>query len=251
MMKDQVMHEGRLNGRKIIVTGAASGIGLACARLLASEGAALSLLDRDADALAGPAAELSAHHAVVDLPDEAQIAKAVDAAAAALGGLDGLVNVAGIGGMGRLGELTLADWERTIGVNLTAPFLMMRAVLPHMQAAGEGTIVNISSGQGLTPSAPGMASYCASKGGLVMLSKALALELAPTIRVNCICPGVVDTPLLPESMREAARMPGSPYALKRVGEAEEIAAAILFLMSAESSFITGIAMSVDGGRTYH
>ncbi|MFC3443453.1 SDR family NAD(P)-dependent oxidoreductase [Sphingobium rhizovicinum] len=245
------MAEGRMAGRRIIVTGTASGIGLATAKLLAREGAVLALIDRDAGALARIAEELGAHHAQVDLPDEAAIDRAVQAASAAMGGIDGLVNVAGIGGMGRLADLSLADWNRTIGVNLTAPMLLMRAVLPHMLAAGQGAIVNVASGQGLTPSAPGMASYCASKGGLVTLSKALALELAPAIRVNCVCPGVVDTPLLPDSMRAAAREAGSPYALKRVGEAEEVAAAILFLTSAESAFITGIAMAVDGGRTYH
>ncbi|MFT4054135.1 MAG: SDR family oxidoreductase [Novosphingobium sp.] len=245
------MKEARLSGRRIVITGAASGIGLATARLFAAHGAALSLHDRDGAALAALAGELGCHHAVVDLPDEAAIADGVEAAATALGGLDGLVNVAGIGGMGLLGDLALEDWQRTLGVNLTAPFLMMRAVLPHMREAGAGTMVNIASGQGLMPSAPGMASYCASKGGLVMLSKALALELAPAIRVNCICPGVVDTPLLPDSMREAARQPGSPYALKRVGDAEEIAEAILFLTARDSSFVTGVALSVDGGRTYH
>lgn len=242
----------RLMGRNIMVTGAASGIGLATARKLVAEGATLALLDRDGVALERLAGELGAHWAMLDLPDEAAIDRVVADAAARMGGLDGLVNVAGIGGsMARLGEMMLDDWNQVIGVNLTAPFLMMRAVLPHMQAAGRGTVVNVSSGQGLMPSAPGMGAYCASKGGLVIFSKAMALELAPMIRVNCVCPGVVDTPLLPETMREAARQPGSPYALKRVGEAEEIADAIAFLTSDESSFITGTALAVDGGRTYH
>lgn len=242
----------RLTGRRIIVTGAASGIGLASARKLAAEGASLALLDRDGAALERLGQELGAYQAVLDLPDEAAIDRAVAGAAARMGGIDGLVNVAGIGGsMTRLGEMTLDDWSRVIGVNLTAPFLMMRAVLPHMRAAGRGTVVNVSSGQGLMPSAPGMGAYCASKGGLVIFSKAMALELAPIIRVNCVCPGVVDTPLLPETMRDAARQSGSPYALKRVGEAEEIADAIAFLTSDASSFITGTALAVDGGRTYH
>ncbi|MGK2908282.1 MAG: SDR family NAD(P)-dependent oxidoreductase [Sphingobium sp.] len=243
---------GRLGGRRIVITGAASGIGRATACKMANEGALLTLLDRDADGITRLAHELSAYHAVLELPEEAAIDQAISDAAARMGGIDGLVNVAGIGGgMTRLGEMSLDDWNRVIGVNLTAPFLLMRAVLPHMQDAGHGTVVNISSGQGLTPSAPGMGAYCASKGGLVLFSKAMALELAPIIRVNCVCPGVVDTPLLPATMRESAQQPGSPYALKRVGEADEIADAILFLTSNESSFVTGTAIAVDGGRTYH
>jgi NAD(P)-dependent dehydrogenase (short-subunit alcohol dehydrogenase family) len=242
---------GRLLGRRILITGAASGIGAATARRFAGEGARLALLDRDADGLTRIADELAAFSAIVGLNDELAIREAVAAAAGALGGLDGIVNVAGIGGDGRLEALTLEHWNNVLAVNLTAPMLVAREALPHLMASGGGTIVNISSGQGLKPSAPGMAAYCASKGGLVTLSKALALELAPLIRVNVICPGVIDTPLLPAGMREAAQTPQSPYALKRVAAASEIADAILFLTSAESSFITGIALAVDGGRTYH
>jgi NAD(P)-dependent dehydrogenase (short-subunit alcohol dehydrogenase family) len=145
----------------------------------------------------------------------------------------------------------LEDWNRVLAVNLTAPFLLCREAIPHLRQAGGGTIVNVASGQGLVPSAPGLSAYAASKGGLVTFSKAMALELAPDIRVNAICPGVVDTPLLPPQMREAAGAPESGYALKRVGEPEEIAAGILFLTSRESAFVTGIALAVDGGRTYH
>jgi len=189
--------------------------------------------------------------AAADLTAEADICKAVAASAEALGGLDGVVNVAGIGGGGLLAATSLEDWNLVLAVNLTAPFLVMREALPHLTAANGGTIVNVASGQGLHPSSPGLGAYCASKGGLVMFSKTMALELAPGIRVNTVCPGVVDTPLLPAALRENATAAGSAYALKRIAAAEEIADAILYLTSAESSFVTGIALAVDGGRTYH
>lgn len=250
-MSDPQQLCSRLRGRRILITGAASGIGLATARLFATEGARLALLDRDHGGLQRAGDELSAHTGPVELTDEEQIKQAVSSGAAALGGLDGIVNVAGIGGGTIVEDMSLADWQRVLAVNLTAPFLVCRAALPHIRAAGGGTIVNVASGQGLLPSAPGLSAYAASKGGLITFSKAMALELAPDIRVNAICPGVVDTPLLPPQMREAASAPGSCYALKRVGEAEEIAAGILFLTSHESAFVTGIALAVDGGRTFH
>lgn len=242
--------KGRLAGRRILITGAASGIGEATARLFAREGATMAFFDRTADQLAAIAEETGATPFTVELTEEAEIVRGVAAAAEAMGGIDGVVNVAGVGGMGRLEELTLEGWNRVLAVNLTAPFLVCREALPHLRKADNASIVNVSSGQGLMPSAPGMGAYCASKGGLVMFDRTMALELAP-VRVNTVCPGVVDTPLLPDSMREMARQPGSPYALKRVASSSEIADAILFLTSAESSFVTGIAMAVDGGRTYH
>lgn len=241
----------RLDGRRILITGAASGIGLATARRFAGEGARLALFDVNRQMLEAAAAETGGEAFTVDLQDEAAIKAAVAASGERLGGIDGVVNVAGIGGMGLLDNLSLDDWNRVIAINLTAPFLVMREALPFLTEAEGSTIVNVASGQGLMPSAPGMGSYCASKGGLVVFSKAMALELAPRIRVNVVCPGVVATPLLPASMSESARQPGSPYALKRVAAPEEIADAILFLTSAESSFVTGTALAVDGGRTYH
>lgn len=240
----------RLAGRRILITGAASGIGAATALLFAAEGAKLALFDRSAEQLQAIAKTTGGAPFKVELTDEQEIVKGVAAAAKELGGLDGVINVAGIGGMGRLEELTLEGWNCTIAVNLTAPFLVCREALSHLRDAENASIVNVASGQGLMPSAPGMGAYCASKGGLVMFDRTLALELAP-IRVNTVCPGVVDTPLLPKNMREMAAQPSSPYALKRVANAGEIADAILFLTSGESSFVTGIAMAIDGGRTYH
>ncbi|GGD80002.1 SDR family NAD(P)-dependent oxidoreductase [Croceicoccus mobilis] len=240
----------RMAGRRVLITGAASGIGKASAQCLAGHGAALALLDRDGDALAQVAGELGAHAETLDLMDERAIVRAVAASGAAMGGIDAVVNVAGIGEVAPLGETTLESWNRVVAINLTAPFLVCREALPLLRASEDGAIVNISSGQGLLPSVPGMGSYCASKGGLVTWTKAMALELAP-IRVNAICPGVVDTPLLPDGMREAARSATSPYALRRVGDADEIAQAVLYLASAQSSFVTGVALAVDGGRSYH
>ena len=242
---------GRLAGRKVLLTGAASGIGLAAARLFAAEGAALALLDRDAAALERLKAELGVHVEPVELGSEDQIAAAVARAAAALDGLVGLLNIAGIGGCGAAETLPLAAWNQVLAINLTAPFLVCREALPHLQRASSASIVNVASGVALVPGAPGMSAYVASKGGLIAFSKALAIELAPRIRVNVVCPGVVDTPLVPDGMKDAAAAPGSPYALKRLGTPEELAATLLFLTSAESSFTTGVALAVDGGRTYH
>ena len=242
---------GQLANRRILITGAASGIGLATARRFAAEGASLALLDRDGPALDQVASELGALALVADLLIEQQIIDAVDKAAARLGGLDGIANVAGIGGGTIVRDMALADWSRVLAVNLTAPFLVCREAIPHLTRAGGGTIVNVASGQALLPSGQGLSAYSASKAGLVTFSKALAQELAPHIRVNSVCPGAVDTQLLPSHMRDAANSPGSAYALKRIGDAAEIAAAILFLTSRQSSFVTGIALAVDGGRTYH
>ena len=241
----------RLAGRTILLTGAASGIGLATARLFAEEGAALALLDRDAEALAQLKAELGAHVETVELASEVQIVAGVARAAEALGGLDGVLNIAGIGGFGAVDTLSLADWNQVLAVNLTAPFLVRREALPHLRRADSATIVNVASGVGLLPNSPGMSVYVASKGGLIAYSKALAVELAPRIRLNVVCPGAVDTPLVPATMKDAAAAPGSPYALKRLGTPDELAATLLFLTSAESSFTTGVALAVDGGRTYH
>lgn len=251
MSKNTPDPTGKLAGRRILITGAASGIGLATARRFAAEGAALALLDCDAAGLEQVASQLGAVALVADLIEEKQIIAAVAHAAARLGGLDGIANVAGIGSGTVVRDMGLSDWNRVIAVNLTAPFLVCREAIPHLAKAGAGSIVNVASGQALLPSGKGLSAYSASKAGLVTFSKSLAQELAPDLRVNVVCPGVVDTSLLPAEMREAAKSPSSPYALKRVGEAKEIAAAILFLTSDESSFVTGVALAVDGGRTYH
>ena len=240
------MSAGRLTQRRIVITGAASGIGRATAQLFAEEGAALLLLDRDAAGLAATAATTRGHAHPVDITDEPAVNAAVQAGAAAMGGVDGIVNAAGIMWRGSVLEVPVADWRRVIDINLTGMYIVVRACLPWMQKASGATIVNLGSGQSLLPNSPNRTAYSASKGGVLNLSRALAAELAPAIRVNCVCPGLVDTP-----MADGVRANVGNYALGRLAQPLEIARAILYLTSSESSFVTGAALAVDGGRSFH
>jgi len=244
----------KLANRRILITGGASGIGLTCARLFVSQGAQVALLDHNAEAVEDNAAAIGCIGLVADVTDEQAVAAAVKRAGERMGGIDGIVNAAGVVQIGALADTSLADWSRVLAVNLTGPFLICRAALPWLRRADHATIVNIASAQGLLPSGTGC-SYAASKGGLVILSKSLAAELAPRIRVNAVCPGRVDTPMLAgiSGHLDAAGIEAANqrYALKRSAQPEEIAAAILFLTSDDSSFVTGTAMAVDGGRCFH
>ena len=247
----------RLQGRRILVTGAASGIGLAIATRFAAEGARVAMLDRSEAALLTQASRLGLSSVTADVADEAQVGAAIAAAAASLGGLDGVVNAAGIDLMRPFGEMSSAEWRRVMAVDLDGPFHICAAALPFLRAAGAGTVVNIASGAGLRPLEQRTA-YCSAKAGLVMFSKALAVDLAAdNIRVNAICPGLIDTPMA-RAGYEQAEDPEAElakildrYLLKRVGVPEDIAAAALFLTSADSAYVTGTAMAVDGGRTFH
>jgi NAD(P)-dependent dehydrogenase (short-subunit alcohol dehydrogenase family) len=237
---------GRLQGRRIVVTGAASGIGRAIAQLFAAEGAALALFDRDAAGLALTAAQTGGHVCEVDVASEASVTAAAAQAAQALGGIDGVVNAAGIMRTGPIEETPMAVWRQVIDVNLTGTFMVSRACLPWLRQAEGATIVNIASAAGLLPNAPGLTAYAASKGGVVNLGRAMAAELAPAIRVNTVCPGMVDTP-----MAEGFHANVSNYALKRLAQPAEIARVILFLTSADGSYVTGATLAADGGRSYH
>jgi len=247
----------RLANRHALVTGAASGIGLATARRFLAEGAKVALLDRDAAALARIAAELGAPGIPVDVADPAAVAAAVDAAAAALGGLDAVVNAAGISRVASPAETTPALWREVMAVNLDGPFHVCHAALPHLRRAGGGSIVNLASAAGLVPR-PNYGAYGASKGGLLMLTRCLALDLAPDrIRVNAVCPGAILTPMV-EATMAAQPDPAAAehaflarYALGRFGTAEEVAGAVLYLTSAEASYVTGSALGVDGGSAWH
>jgi NAD(P)-dependent dehydrogenase (short-subunit alcohol dehydrogenase family) len=239
----------RLAGRRIVITGAASGIGRATAELFAGHGAALALLDLDEAGMRGA----DGVAIVCDVSDESSVAAAIDSAALALGGIDGLVNVAGVFPTGKLEDTSLATWQRTLAVNLTGPFLVARAALPHLRSAGAATIVNLGSASAIVPF-PELSAYGASKGAIATLTKVWAAEFAPTIRVNVVCPGMTRTPMVsswqtdPVALAERVK---SSYALQRIAEPGEIADAILFLTSPESSFVTGTTLVVDGGRTFY
>lgn len=251
---------GALAGRRILITGAAKGIGLASVERFVEEGAHIAALDRDEAALAALAGRIDRrqlHTTWTDVTDPSSVMAAVAGSAAALGGLDGIVNAAGIDLIADIEAMALADWNRIIAVNLTGPMQVTQAAYPHLKSAGGGTIVNVSSAAGLSP-LKHRTAYCASKAGLQMASKALAMEAAEFgIRVNTICPGAVETELFRSSIDGAAdpvaayETVRARYALQRIASPGEIAAAILWLTSAESSYVTGTAIAVDGGRTFH
>ncbi len=250
----------KLAGRRILITGASSGIGLMTARLFEREGARLALVALDDERLSTTTTHLvhPDQHIVIgaDVTDATQVAAMAADATAALGGLDGLVNCAGADLLTPFEDISLAQWQGIINANMTSAFLVCQAALGALRAAGGGTIVNLGSGAALRP-VHGRVAYCAAKAGLVMFSKTLALELAAdNIRVNALCPGAIDTPMLRES---AGGQFGDPvpdevlsrFAMGRIGTADEIASAVLFLTSPDSSFVTGVALAADGGRTFH
>lgn len=243
----------RLRGRRVVITGAASGIGRATARLFAAEGAVLTLLDRDlaglretAEECAGNTGNRGAQVFEADITDEVSIEKAVALGASAMGGIDGVVNAAGVMLRGSVLEVGVAEWRRVLEINLTGTYIVVRACLPWLKQAKHASIVNLGSGQSLLPNSPNRTAYSASKGGVLNLTRALAAELAPTIRANTVCPGLVNTP-----MAEGVQGNVGNYALGRLAEPDEIARAILFLTSADSSYVTGAALAVDGGRSFH
>ncbi|MDX5501637.1 MAG: SDR family oxidoreductase [Rhodobacterales bacterium] len=229
------------------MTGGASGIGAASARILRDHGAEVAVLDR--------AVVSNGDGICVDITDSAAVERAVEAAAAKLGGIDGLVNCAGILKGGRVETMSPDNWRQVIDVNLNGTFFVTRAVIPHLREAGQGTIVTIASASGLLPSDSAAAAYGASKAGVDMFMKYLAKEVAPGIRVNSICPGLVETPMMarvtaslsPEEIAGGLR----PYALKRAAAPQEIAEAVLWLTSDKSGYVTGISLPIDGGRTFH
>ena len=214
----------------------------------------MAVLDRDAVQAQTAAGSIGARWFAADVSDAVEIGSAAAAAAGALGGLDGLVNAAGIFFDRGLMETAPEIWHQTIAVNLTGTFLCVQAAVPFLRQAAHATIVNIGSGVGSLPTG-GSTAYVASKGGVIAMTRALAAELAPSIRVNVVCPGAVETPMTEGTLRDAAGsvVPAivSRYALARPAAPDEIAAGILFLTSHESSFVTGISLAVDGGRTFH
>ncbi|TAK98267.1 MAG: SDR family oxidoreductase [Rhodospirillaceae bacterium] len=249
------MSEYHLTGRKILVTGAASGIGKALSIFLAERGTKLGLLDIDQAGLKAVSVQTSGYSVAVDLSRTNDATSAVVETATALGGLDGVVNCAGVPSGAPLAEMAEDDWAKTLAVNLTAPFVICKAALPWLSKATGASIVNISSGAALAPPGGGCCSYVASKAGLLGLTRALAVELAPAIRVNAVCPGVTRTPMvdlvLKKLSAEERAAFTSQYPLGRSAEPAEIVNVIAFLLSDASSFVTGATYTADGGRTLH
>lgn len=248
------MTEGGFSGKVALVTGGASGIGRATAQLLAQRGAAVVVADIDAAGAAVVASGIAASGGQAlaltsDVTDAAQCDAAVTAAVDAFGGLDVLVNNAGAGRRGDSVAVTDDDWRFVLGLNLDGCFFMARAAIRAMLAGRGGAIVNTASMFGLV-GFPGHAAYSAAKGGIVNLTRTLALEYAARgIRVNAVCPGVIRTALVKDNSAERMAMLESLHPMRRLGEAEEVARAICFLACDEASFVTGAMLAVDGGYT--
>jgi meso-butanediol dehydrogenase / (S,S)-butanediol dehydrogenase / diacetyl reductase len=248
----------RLRDRVAFVTGAASGIGAACARRFAEEGATLAGIDLqkpvgDSWGRVLERAPASSFREGVDVRDEPAVEAAVADAVARHGRIDVLVNAAGVGGGGLAHELATAEWDRVVDINLKGSFLVSKYVLRQMVAQRSGSVVHLASVEGLE----GMSSslpYNASKGGVVLMTKNMALDYgALGIRVNCLCPGLIETPLTEllelEALAPVRDAMLSWHVLGRLGRPEEVAACALFLASDDASFVTGHALVVDGGWT--
>ncbi len=250
---------GRLDGKVVIITGAARGQGKVAAEIFAQEGANLVLSDilpeiaQVAENI--PSAGARVQCVKADTADKTGIRSVVESAMESYGRIDVLYNNAGVILGKPFQETTLEEWEKIIRIDLTGPFLMSQAVVPHMEKQKGGSIVNISSAGGIL-GYPQMAAYGAAKGGLVNLTRCMAVDLAPhNIRVNAICPGAIDTPMPREYIKgmenkEAAwQQIANNHLLKRFGTSQEVVYLALYLASDEASFMTGAVIPVDGGHS--
>ena len=240
----------RFAGKVLFVTGGGSGLGAATARRFAAEGGRVAVADLAADAAEAVAADLDGSLGLAcDVADEQSVAAAVDAARTQLGRIDCVLNSAGIVHFAPLEELSLGDWNRMLAVHLTGTFLVCRATLPCLRAAGGGAIVNFASVTALV-ARTNLAAYSAAKGGIIAFSRQLALDAAAdNVRVNVVAPGSIRTPMTQPVYSGAAAVAVPPSILGRVGEPEEIAATVCFLLSDDASFVTGTMVVADGGST--
>lgn len=240
----------RFAGQCAVVTGGASGLGFGIASRLASEGARVSLWDCNRENLAAAQAQMhQAHGIVVDIVDPAAVEKAASETVRELGGIHILVCSAGISGSNaKLWEYPVAEWNRIIAVNLNGMFYCTRAVVPVMMKGRYGRIVNIASIAGKDGN-PNAAAYSASKAGVMALTKSLGKELAETnIRVNCITPAAVETPIFSQLSQSHIDFMLSKIPMKRFGTVEEVAAMVCWMASRECSFTTGAVFDLSGGR---
>ncbi|EHB46402.1 SDR family NAD(P)-dependent oxidoreductase [Mycolicibacterium vinylchloridicum] len=253
---------GRMAGKVALITGGGSGIGRAAAQQFAHEGAKVAVLDLRADAATETADIInSAGGTAIAVTANVAVASEVEAAVAEvvsrLGAVTALYNNAGVDSAGNVEVTEERDWDRCFDVNAKGTYLMSKAVIPHMRAAGGGSIVNQGSVAAMV-AVPNFAAYCAAKGAVVALTRSMAIDCAPMgIRVNAICPGTVFTPLMEPMLR--ARGDGdleaglaktvAKYPIGRLGTPDDIAAVALFLSSEEACFLTGSTVAADGGMT--
>ncbi len=250
----------RLKGEVIAITGGGAGIGLAVAAAALREGAKVVLIDLDAKLAETSAKALSPNNASAwgfgaDVTKAADVEAAMAAACEAAGPVTGLVNNAGIAGFGSVHEADPAAWDRIMSVNVTGTFLASKAVLPAMIARGKGAIVNFGSVAGMV-GIPTMAAYCAAKGAIVNLTRQMAADYAAKgVRVNAVSPGTVASTGMGQQLLGSDTSPEvqarrlAKYPIGRFGEPEDIAKAVIFLLSDEASFVTGANVAVDGGMT--
>jgi NAD(P)-dependent dehydrogenase (short-subunit alcohol dehydrogenase family) len=250
----------RFKGQVAVVTGGAAGIGQATVVAFAQEGAAVALVDRDedrAEVVAGGIREGGGDVLVVpaDIAHEVEVQRMVESVTRRWGRLDILVNNAGIYYQADVVDTPTEVWNNLLAVNLSGAFLCTKYAVPAMVQGGGGVVVNVASEAGLV-GIKGQVAYNVSKGGMIALTRSCAVDLAGRgIRVNCVCPGTTDTPLVREAVNRAADPAAARRALEqirpldRLGRAEEIAAAILYLASREAGYATGAILSVDGGYT--
>lgn len=246
-----------LSGRVVVVTGAASGIGRSCAEFLASAGAMVCLWDIDKEGGANAASEIdgSAHFVACDVARDESCANAARETIRRFGSVFGLVNAAGVIRRKSVVDLAENEWDIVLDVGLKGAYLASKYLVPEMASLGKGSIVNIGSGWGIK-GGPQAAAYCAAKGGIVNLTRAMAIDHGPqNIRVNCVCPGDVDTPLLRDEARQlgydidAWLAESAERPIHRLGTPLDIAKAVYFFISELSPWASGAILTIDGGGT--